>query len=135
MSEEIEFAELTTTIVAAYVGNNPVARDKLPEIIQSVHSSLGALSAPTVLEPSEPQEPAVSIKKSLNKDRIVCLECGKAFKSIKRHLGTSHELTPVAYREKWNLKSDYPMVAPEYAARRSHMAKGFGLGLKPKSNS
>jgi len=123
-------AELTADIVSAFVSNNPIAADQLSELIRTVHGALGSVSGGAVEAELEALEPAVSIKKSLKKDHLVCLDCGKSFKSIKRHLGTSHDLTPDAYREKWGLKPDYPMVAPAYAEARSKIANEIGLGRK-----
>ena len=123
--------ELTVEVVSAYVGNNPIAADQLPSLIKLVYGELNALSAEVEQqEVVNDAEPAVSIKKSLKKDRLTCLECGKTFKSIKRHLNTSHELSPDQYRSKWGLKSDYPMVAPDYADARSKLATDMGLGQK-----
>lgn len=115
-------------IVAAYVGHNTVAHSEIANLISSVHGALQSLSTS---EPAAPQqEPAVSVRRSVRPDHVVCLECGKKFRSLKRHLRTNHDLTPEAYREKWNLSPDYPMVAPEYAAERSDLAKKLGLGQK-----
>ncbi|GGC63319.1 MucR family transcriptional regulator [Chelatococcus reniformis] len=120
--------ELTADIVAAYVANNQLDGAALAAIIGSVHQSLAKLSAGAVEPPAEPQVPAVPIKKSIMPDFIVCLEDGKKFKSLKRHLRTAYDMTPEQYRAKWNLPSDYPMVAPNYAASRSALAKSMGLG-------
>ena len=121
---------LTSDIVAAHVSNNNVATAEMPHLIKSVYEALAnaGKQAPVVVEK---QEPAVSIRSSVKPDAIACLECGKKMKMLKRHLGTDHGLTPVAYRAKWNLASDYPLVAPEYAARRSELAVKIGLGRKP----
>lgn len=127
-------AELTTEIVSAYVSNNPVAANQLPELIQSTFATVSSLSAPQGEPQQERGEPAVSIKKSVRDDHIVCLEDGKKFKSLKRHIKSHHGLTPDEYRAKWGLKSDYPMVAPAYAERRSKLAKEIGLGRKPKGS-
>ena len=134
-SENTAFlTELTSEIVAAYVSNNPIAAAQLPELITSTFQTVNSLSAsPSSPEP-EQKEPAVSIKKSIRDDHLVCLECGKKFKSLKRHLMSHHGLTPDEYRTRWNLKSDYPMVAPAYAERRSKLAKEIGLGRKPKGS-
>ncbi|WP_200939511.1 MucR family transcriptional regulator [Aureimonas sp. Leaf454] len=123
--------EHAATIVAAYVGNNHVASANLPALIESVFQALTALTAvePKAVEPP-PLVPAVPIKKSVTDDYIVCLEDGKSFKSLKRHLMTHYDLTPEAYRTKWKLPADYPMVAPNYAAARSALAKTMGLGRK-----
>ena len=125
-----ELLELTTEIVAAHVGNNAVEPGDLSRVIKEVYKSLHALgdAAP---EP-EILKPAVPVKKSVFPDYIVCLENGKKLKMLKRHLKTSHDMTPEEYREKWNLPSDYPMVAPNYAKRRSALAKEIGLGTKAR---
>jgi predicted transcriptional regulator len=127
-----QFIELATDIVSAYVSNNSVGAGDLPILIKDVY---GALTRVTTGEPSAPAEaakPAVSIKKSITPDHIICLEDGKKFKSLKRHLRTQYGLSPEQYREKWNLASDYPMVAPNYAAARSRLAKQMGLGQQRK---
>jgi predicted transcriptional regulator len=135
MSEEIEgsrshLIELTADIVSAYVSKNAVPVASLPDLIESVNSSLSKIRQPT--EPEKPaQEPAVNPKRSVFPDYIICLEDGKKFKSLKRHLSTHYGLTPDEYRQKWGLKQDYPMVAPNYAAQRSALAKSAGLGRKP----
>ncbi|RWB87433.1 MucR family transcriptional regulator [Mesorhizobium sp.] len=124
-----QFIEITADIVSAYVSNNPVPVASLPDLIESVNSSLSKVRQPA--EPEKPtQEPAVNPKRSVFPDYIICLEDGKKFKSLKRHL-MSFGLTPNEYREKWGLKSDYPMVAPNYAAQRSALAISSGLGRKP----
>jgi predicted transcriptional regulator len=120
--------DLAAQIVASYVANNSVMPTDLPDLIQSIHSALSSLGSASVEEPAKRQEPAVSVKKSLNRDFIICLEDGKKFKSLKRHLRTTHNLSPEEYRAKWNLPSDYPMVAPAYSAARSELAKSMGLG-------
>lgn len=123
--------EHAATIVAAYVGNNHVASGNLPALIESVFQALTALTSvePKAVE-APPLVPAVPIKKSVTDDYIICLEDGKSFKSLKRHLMTHYDLTPEAYRTKWKLPADYPMVAPNYAAARSALAKTMGLGRK-----
>ena len=126
--------ELTTEIVSAYVSNNPIAASQLPDLITSTFQCVNGLSATVGTPEPEQKDPAVSIKKSIRDDHLVCLECGKKFKSLKRHLMSHHSLTPDEYRTSWNLKSDYPMVAPAYAKRRSKLAKEIGLGRKPKSS-
>ena len=122
------FIELTAEIVSAYVSNNSVAAGDIPALINQVHAALARVSSGHNELPSEPLKPAVSIKRSLTPDYIVCLEDGKRFKSLKRHLRTQYNLTPEQYREKWSLPLDYPMVAPNYAAARSRLAKEMGLG-------
>ena len=126
---ETGMTEKTAEVVSAYVSNNPVPASGLPELIASVHSALAGLST-KVAEEDKP-EPAINPKRSVKPDQIICLECGKGFKSLKRHIGTFHDLTPEDYRAKWNLLADYPMVAPEYAEQRSTLAKSMGLGRKP----
>ena len=123
-----EHMALAADIVAAYVSNNSVQAAELPALIQSVHASLMKAAGSAEPPVEAPKEPAVPIKKSVTNDHIVCLEDGKKFKSLKRHLATSYDLTPAAYRTKWGLPPDYPMVAPAYAAQRSELAKAAGLG-------
>ena len=122
---------LTADIVAAHVTNNSVAVSDLPSVIQSVHDALNRLGKADAA-PEAKQEPAVSIRASVKPDYIVCLEDGKKLKMLKRHLMTHYQLTPAEYRTKWNLPSDYPMVAPDYAEKRRALAKKIGLGRKPK---
>jgi predicted transcriptional regulator len=122
--------ELTSEVVSAYVSNNPISSADLPSLINDVHTALGGLSSGGAAEPAEKQKPAVSIKKSLGHDYLICLEDGKKFKSLKRHLKTHFDLTPDEYRTKWGLSSDYPMVAPAYSEARSKLAKASGLGRK-----
>ena len=127
--------ELTAQVVVAYVSNNSLPASELPATIATVYNALGQTHAASRLPEAEPVPerpiPAVPIKRSVSDDHIVCLEDGKTFKSMKRHLMTEHEMTPDAYRERWDLKPDYPMVAPAYAASRSRLAKSLGLGRKP----
>ena len=120
--------ELAADVVAAYVSNNTVTLTELPSLIAQVHRALVASATGSVEKPVEAQTPAVSIKKSIQPDYIVCLEDGKKFKSLKRHLRTKYDLSPEEYRTKWGLPADYPMVAPNYAAARSQLAKSMGLG-------
>jgi predicted transcriptional regulator len=122
------FIELTADIVSAYVSNNPVPAGEMPGLINQVHSALLRISNGNGEIAPEPLKPAISVKKSITPDYIVCLEDGKKFKSLKRHLRTQYSMTPEQYREKWGLAADYPMVAPNYAAARSHLAKQMGLG-------
>jgi predicted transcriptional regulator len=122
------FIELTAEIVSAYVSNNPVPAADMPGLINQVHSALMRVSAGHADAQPEPLKPAVTVKKSITPDYIVCLEDGKKFKSLKRHLRTQYNMTPEQYRDKWGLPADYPMVAPNYAAARSQLAKQMGLG-------
>lgn len=127
--------ELTAEVVAAYVSNNSVPVSELGSLISDVHSALGRIGTSVAEEPAiaEKQKPAVSPKRSVHDDYIVCLEDGKKFKSLKRHLMTHYNLTPEQYREKWQLDPNYPMVAPSYSAARSALAKQMGLGRKRKA--
>ena len=129
MSERIELA---AEVVAAYVSNNPVPKADLPDLILAVHSSLTGLGKDSVELQVEVKPPAVPVRKSITPDFLICLEDGKKFKSLRRHLGALG-LTPEQYRVKWKLPSDYPMVAPNYAAHRSALARKFGLGQKRKA--
>jgi len=122
------FIELTAEIVSAYVSNNTVSASEIPNLINQVHAALSRVSGKTAEVPLEPLKPAISLKKSITPEYIVCLEDGKKFKSLKRHLRTQYNMTPEQYREKWGLSPDYPMVAPNYAAARSELAKQMGLG-------
>ena len=131
-TENTELVELTADIVSAYVSNNTVVASDLAALIADVATALGQAAAKSALPAKEELTPAVSIKRSVKPDAIVCLDCGKTFKSIKRHLSGSHNLSPNEYRERWALKHDYPMVAPDYAAARSKLAKKLGLGRKRK---
>jgi len=123
------YIDQTAQIVSAYVSNNAVSAADLPNIIRQAHAALAGLSQPgtAVLKP------AVPIKNSVTKNAILCIEDGKSFHSIKRHLKTKHGLTPDQYRQKWSLPADYPMVAPAYSTRRSELAKRMGLGRKPRA--
>jgi len=120
--------DLTASIVAAYVGNNPTPAAEVPALIGQIHAALLRISGGKVEVPAEPSKPAVSVKKSMTADFLICLEDGKRFKSLKRHLRTQYAMTPEQYREKWSLPPDYPMVAPNYAVARSQLAKKMGLG-------
>ena len=126
---EKQLLELTANIVSAHVANNATQTDALPGLIKAVYASLAGIGA----EPDVPvrPEPAVAIKRSVFDDYIICLEDGKKLKMLKRHLASSYGLTPQAYRERWSLPPDYPMVAPNYAKHRSTLAKQIGLGRKP----
>jgi predicted transcriptional regulator len=122
---------LTTEIVAAHVSNNTVALGDLPQLINQVYNSLANIGAAPAMPASRPQ-PAVSVKKSVQPEYIVCLEDGKKLKMLKRHLKTAYNMTPEAYRERWGLPPDYPMVAPNYAEQRSRLAKEIGLGTRAR---
>lgn len=121
--------ELTSDIVAAYVSNNSVSVENVPGFIQSVYGALAGVGANP--EAEEKLEPAVSIRASVKRDHLVCLEDGKKMTMLKRHLMTEHGLTPAEYRARWGLPADYPMVAPDYADKRRDLAKKIGLGRKP----
>ncbi len=122
---------LTAQIVSAHVSNNAVASDALPSLIQDVFRTLSGIGT-EVVEAERPQ-PAVPIKRSVFPDHIICLEDGKKLKMLKRHLKTAYNMTPEQYRERWGLPSEYPMVAPNYAERRSALAKEIGLGTKGRA--
>jgi predicted transcriptional regulator len=125
-----ELIELAADIVAAYVSNNTVPTPELPGLISEVQQALVRAAAGQAETPPEELKPAVPIRKSVTPDFIVCLEDGKKFKSLKRHIKTHYDLTPDEYRSKWGLPRDYPMVAPNYAAARSALARKMGLGQK-----
>jgi predicted transcriptional regulator len=125
--------EMTSTITAAYLANNQLAPDHVSKLLHDIHGALkhavdggGQAEAP---------EPAVSPRKAVQKDKVYCLECGKGFKAIKRHLKTAHDLDPQSYRQRWGLSADFPMVAPNYAAKRSQVAKEIGLGRSRGTSS
>lgn len=126
---DADLLSLTAKIVSAHVSNNSVDASALASLIQLVHKTLAGIGEEEV--PVEKLVPAVPVKKSVFPDYIVCLEDGKKLKMLKRHLATSYNMTPDQYRERWSLPSDYPMVAPDYAAKRSQLAKSIGLGRKP----
>lgn len=128
MAKRDDLLQMTSDIVAAYVSHNAVSAGQIPDLIASVHESLQSIkNAPDQKDAPKPV-PAVPIADSLHEDYIICLEDGERFKSLKRHLRTKFDLTPAAYREKWGLPNDYPMVAPSYARQRSQLAKKMGLG-------
>jgi predicted transcriptional regulator len=128
-SGDSSYIELTANIVSAYVSNNAVASGDIPALISQVYAALMRVSnGNAVATPVEPLKPAVPVKRSITNEYIVCLEDGKKFKSLKRHLRTQYDMTPDQYRAKWSLPADYPMVAPNYAAARSQLAKQMGLG-------
>jgi predicted transcriptional regulator len=128
-SGETSYIQLTAKIVSAYVSNNTVSSGEIPALIGQVYAALTRVSnGGPVAAPAEPLKPAVPIKRSITAEHIVCLEDGKKYKSLKRHLRTQYDMTPDQYRAKWSLPPDYPMVAPNYAAARSQLAKQMGLG-------
>jgi len=124
---------LAAEIVTAYVRRNEVSYDGLPPVIGAVYQVLSELERSTGETLEDALRPAVTIGRSVRRSRIVCLEDGKAFKALKRHLRTAHRLTPEEYRSKWGLQNDYPMVAPDYSVKRSELAKKMGLGQKAES--
>jgi len=123
---------LTSQIVAAHVGHNNVSNDALPALINAVYQSLANVGHPAPLPEKKKLEPAVSPRRSVFAEYIICLEDGKKLKMLKRHLKTAYKMTPEQYRERWNLPPDYPMTAPNYARQRSKLAKQAGLGTKPR---
>ncbi len=129
-TEGQELVELTAKIVAAYVANNSITSSELPQLINETHAALVRATGQVVEAEREEQRPKVAVKKSVMPDYIICLEDGKKFKSLKRHLRTHYNMTPEEYREKWGLPHDYPMVAPNYARQRSDLAKKMGLGTR-----
>ena len=132
---ESSYIQLTANIVSAYVSNNTVPSAEIPNLIGQIHSALLRVSGGQAPTPAEPLKPAVPLKRSITSDYLVCLEDGKKFKSLKRHLRTQYGMTPEQYREKWGLAPDYPMVAPNYAAARSQLAKQMGLGQQRRRRS
>jgi len=129
-----KFIELTANIVSAYLGNHSVPPSDIPGLISQIHSALSRVSSGADLA-AEPLKPAISVKKSITPEYLVCLEDGKKFKSLKRHLRTQYNMTPEQYRDKWDLPADYPMVAPNYAAARSELAKQMGLGQQRRKRA
>jgi predicted transcriptional regulator len=125
-----DLIDLSADIVCAYVSHNALSVADLPKLIADVHAALRGLKSPAPAVAVEEQKPAVAVRKSVSPDYIICLEDGKKFKSLKRHLRTHYNLSPEEYREKWGLPPDYPMVAPNYSATRSRLAKDNGLGRK-----
>jgi predicted transcriptional regulator len=126
------YIDLAAGIVSAFVSNNSVQRSDLAALISDVHAALKSVGTGNADQPKIELVPAVQIKKSITPDHIICLEDGKKFKSLKRHLRTAYSMTPDQYRTKWGLPSDYPMVAPKYAAARSELARSMGLGQNRK---
>lgn len=131
-----EIIDLVAHIVSSYVSHNSVPAADLPALIATTHSAIAGLGKePAIQAPVEKLAPAVSIKKSITADFLICLEDGKKFKSLKRHLRTAYDMTPDEYRAKWGLPPDYPMVAPAYAEARSNLAKSMGLGQRRRKTS
>lgn len=126
---QTELLELTAEIVSSHASNNTVAAADLPQIIREIYATMATLG--TDAAPVERPKPAVPIKKSVTPDYIICLDDGKQLKMLKRHLKTAYNMSPEEYRERWGLPADYPMVAPNYAKKRSTLAKKIGLGRKP----
>ena len=132
MEENSNLLSLTADVVSAHVSNNSVSVGDLPRLIEQVHAALAGLGEQVAAEPEAKREPAVSARASVKPDYLVCMVCGAKQKTLKRHLQNAHQMTPAQYREEFNLKKDYPMVAPDYSARRSEMAKNIGLGSRNK---
>jgi predicted transcriptional regulator len=128
MPDTLNYIELAAEIVSAYVSNNSVPASDLPTLIGDVHGAIVRVSSGAAVVAPEAAKPAVAPKKSITNDYLICLEDGRKFKSLKRHLRTQYNMSPEEYREKWGLASDYPMVAPAYAKARSALAKQMGLG-------
>lgn len=128
MDDRSDLVDMTADIVSAYVAGHQVPPQDLPALIRTVHAALKDVSGRPQLVVETSQEPAVAVKKSVTPDFVICLEDGKKFKSLKRHLRTRYSMTPEEYRAKWGLPHDYPMVAPNYAKARSDLAKRMGLG-------
>lgn len=127
MDNQSDLMEVTAGLVAAYVGGNTIAAADIPALIRSVHQALSNVGAKVEAAETN-REPAVSIRRSITPDYLICLEDGRKFKSLKRHLRTKYDLSPEQYRARWDLPKDYPMVAPNYAQARSDLAKQMGLG-------
>ena len=132
-SSHAELLELTSEIVAAHLSNNTLPISDLPQLIRDIYKTLASVGDGQTVK--ERPQPAISVKKSVSPDFIICLEDGKKLKMLKRHLKTAYNMTPEEYRERWNLPRDYPMVAPNYAKHRSSLAKKIGLGTKPKRDT
>ncbi|MGZ9114984.1 MAG: MucR family transcriptional regulator [Brevundimonas sp.] len=128
MEDNAQLLEMTADIVSAYVGNNNVQAIEVPGLISSIHAALTQVSSGAVEPEPEVKDPAVPVRKSITPDFLICLEDGRKFKSLKRHLRTKYNMSPEEYRAKWGLAKDYPMVAPNYAKARSDLAKSMGLG-------
>ncbi len=132
MDQQKDLVGMAAKIVSAYVSANTIASQDLPSLIRTVYQALQDISDAPAQAPEATPEPAVAVKKSITPDFIICLEDGKKFKSLKRHLRTRYAMTPDEYRAKWGLPHDYPMVAPNYAKERSTLAKRMGLGTSRK---
>jgi len=130
-----QLIELSADIVSAYVSHNALSATDLPKLIATVHATLATLGGVAEPEPVVELRPAVPVKKSITPEYLICLEDGKKFKSLKRHLRTEYDMSPEEYRVKWGLPPDYPMVAPTYSEARSRLAKTIGLGRKPKTGA
>jgi predicted transcriptional regulator len=128
MEDKSELLEMTADIVSAYVSNNTLPADGVAGLIANIHAALSTVSTGVVETVAEVKDPAVPVRKSITPDFLICLEDGRKFKSLKRHLRTKYNMSPEEYRAKWNLPKDYPMVAPNYAKARSDLAKSMGLG-------
>jgi predicted transcriptional regulator len=128
-----KLVELSASVVGAYVSHNALSASDLPKLIAQVHQALIALGGPAPAEAAPELKPAVPVKKSITPDYLICLEDGKKFKSLKRHLRTEYDMSPDEYRARWGLPPDYPMVAPNYSEARSALAKSIGLGRKPEA--
>ncbi len=135
MTGRLELIEMATEMVAAYVGANTMPATEVPVLLTSVHTMLSELSEKGASAHEEPPKPAVSLKKSITPDYLICLEDGQKFKSLKRHLRTKYDMSPDDYRRKWGLPADYPMVAPNYAKARSELAKRMGLGQSSRPST
>lgn len=129
-----KLVELSASLVGAYVSHNALSVNDLPKLIAQVHQALAALGGPVPVETAPELKPAVPVKKSITPDYLICLEDGKKFKSLKRHLRTEYDMSPDEYRARWGLPPDYPMVAPSYSEARSALAKSIGLGRKPEAS-
>jgi predicted transcriptional regulator len=128
MDEQSDLIEVTASLVAAYVGGNTIAAADIPALIRSVHQALATVGGAADVSAEVSKEPAVSVRRSITPDYLICLEDGRKFKSLKRHLRTKYDMSPEQYRARWDLPKDYPMVAPNYAQARSELAKQMGLG-------
>tara|TARA_Y100001001_G_scaffold151607_1_gene163367 strand:+ start:921 stop:1334 length:414 start_codon:yes stop_codon:yes gene_type:complete len=129
-TSQTELLNLTTEIVSAHLSNNTVESNDIPELIEKIYKTLSSIQSDAPLSLIDRPQPAVPIKRSITPDYIICLEDGKKLKMLKRHLKTAYNMTPEQYRERWNLPADYPMVAPNYAKKRSKLAKDIGLGKR-----